>query len=163
MTTKLEMVAKTTLRKNIPDVKPGDVVRVHQKIKEGEKERIQVFEGVVLAKKHGTGINATITVRKVTLGVGVERIFPLHSPLVDKIEIIKRSKVRRAKLYYLREAKGRKARLKAKAFNIEVPEEKPEQEIEMKEESKESQEEIATKDEAVKEESPTKTIPTEEK
>ena len=126
MTTKLELVAKATIKKDIPDVKPGDVVRVHQRIKEGEKERIQVFEGVVLAKKHGTGINATITVRKVTLGVGVERIFPLHSPLVGKIEIVKRSKVRRAKLYYLREAKGRKARLKAKAFNLEVPEAAPE-------------------------------------
>lgn len=122
MTTKLETVANMTLRQNVPDVRPGDVVRIHQKIKDGEKERIQVFEGMVLARKHGRGINATITVRKVTKGVGVERIFPLHSPLIEKIEIMRRSKVRRAKLYYLREAKGRKARLKAKEFNPETPE-----------------------------------------
>ena len=122
METKLETVAKTTVKQNVPTIHPGDVIRVHQKIKEAGKERIQVFEGVVLAKKHGRGINATITVRKVTQGVGVERIFPLHSPLIDKIEVVRRSKVRRAKLYYLREAKGRKARLKAKAFNLEVPE-----------------------------------------
>ena len=126
METKLETIAKATLKQNVPDIQPGDVIRVHQKLKEGDKERIQVFEGVVLAKKHGVGINATITVRKVTQGVGVERIFPIHSPLIEKIEIVRRSKVRRAKLYYLREAKGRKARLKAKAFNLEVPEAAPE-------------------------------------
>ena len=124
--TKLETVAKTTVKQNVPTIHPGDVIRVHQKIKEAGKERIQVFEGVVLAKKHGRGINATITVRKVTQGVGVERIFPLHSPLIDKIEVVRRSKVRRAKLYYLREAKGKKARLKAKAFNLEVAEAAPE-------------------------------------
>lgn len=104
--------------KDIPDVKPGDTVMVHQKItdvRDGKtKERIQVFEGVVLARKHGKGVSATITVRKVIDGVGVERIFPLQSPFIEKIEIVRSSKVRRAKLYYLREAKGRKARLKTK-------------------------------------------------
>ncbi|MFA5755214.1 MAG: 50S ribosomal protein L19 [Candidatus Paceibacterota bacterium] len=104
--------------KEIPDVKPGDTVKVHQKITDVRdnkvKERIQVFEGVVLARKHGKGVSATITVRKVIDGVGVERVFPLHSPFIEKIEIIRSSKVRRAKLYYLREAKGRKARLKTK-------------------------------------------------
>lgn len=104
--------------KEVPDIKPGDTVMVHQKItdiKDGKtKERIQVFEGIVLARKHGKGVSATITVRKVIDGVGVERIFPLHSPFIEKIEIVRSSKVRRAKLYYLREAKGRKARLKTK-------------------------------------------------
>ncbi|KUK49944.1 MAG: 50S ribosomal protein L19 [Parcubacteria bacterium 33_209] len=104
--------------KEVPDVQPGDTVKVHQKItdvRDGKKkERIQVFEGVVLARKHGKGISSTITVRKVIDGVGVERIFPLHSPFIEKIEIVRSSKVRRAKLYYLREAKGRKARLKTK-------------------------------------------------
>ncbi|MBI4138396.1 MAG: 50S ribosomal protein L19 [Candidatus Wildermuthbacteria bacterium] len=117
----LEAVRTSTIRKDIPETRPGDVVRVHQKIKEGDKERIQVFEGVVLARKHGKGVEATITVRKISQGIGVERIFPLHSPMIEKFEIMRRSKVRRAKLYYLREAKGKNARLKAKEFNIETP------------------------------------------
>jgi|SRR3989344_136873 len=125
MTTKLETLANMTAKQDVSDVRSGDVVRVYQKIKEGEKERIQVFEGVVLAKKHGKGVTATITVRKITQGVGVERIFPLHSPSIEKIEVIRRSKTRRAKLYFLRYAKGRKARLKAKEFNLEVPETEP--------------------------------------
>lgn len=105
-------------RKDMPEIKTGDTVRVHQKVKEGEKERIQVFEGLVLARKHGKGLNATITVRKVASGVGVERIFPLHTPTIDKIEVVKRSKIRRSKLYYLREARGKRAKLKKmKDFN----------------------------------------------
>jgi len=109
MTTKPESSKKET-----PDIRPGDTVRVHQKIKEGEKERIQAFEGIVLARKHGKGILSTITVRKTVSGVGVERIFPIHSPVINKIEILKKAKVRRAKLYYLRTAKGKKTRLKRK-------------------------------------------------
>lgn len=105
------------------DLRPGDTVRVHQKIKEEKKDRIQVFEGVVIAIKHGHGVNATFTVRKISDGVGVERIFPLHAPFIEKIEIIKRVKVRRAKLYYLRDLRGKKARLKQKKFESIIAEE----------------------------------------
>ena len=114
MTTKIETFNQSQLKKELPDIRSGDTVRVHQKIKEGDKERIQVFEGLVLARKHGKGISATITVRRVISGIGVERIFPIHSPTIEKIEILKRARVRRAKLYYLRIAKGKKARLKRK-------------------------------------------------
>ena len=93
---------------------PGDQIKVHVKIKEGQKERIQIFEGILLARNN-TGIRETITVRKVSFGQGVERIFPLHSPIVDKIEVVKRNRVRRAKLYYLRKLKGKAARLKERA------------------------------------------------
>lgn len=113
MATKTKQFNKSQL-KQLPDICPGDTVRVHQKIKEGSKERIQIFEGLVIARKHGKGISSTITVRKVVEGIGVERIFPVHSPLISKIEIVSSGKTRRAKLYYLRTAKGTKARLKRK-------------------------------------------------
>ena len=100
------------LKKELPDIKPGDTVKVYQKIKEKDKERLQAFEGVVLARKHGRGISATITVRRIVSGVGVEKIFPIHSPIIEKIEILKRSKVRRAKLYYLRGLSRKAARIK---------------------------------------------------
>ena len=106
--------------KNVPDIRTGDTIKVHQKIKEGDKERIQIFEGVVIAKKHGKGISSMLTVRKVIDGIGVERIFPLHSPSVEKMEIVKKGKVRRSKLYYLRTAKGRKAKLKRKDFAVAI-------------------------------------------
>ncbi len=96
--------------KKVTDFHVGDTVRIHAKIKEGDKERIQVFEGVVLRRK-GHGIESSFTVRKVSYGVGVERVFPLHSPMIDKIEIASRGKVRRAKLYYLRNLSGKKARI----------------------------------------------------
>ena len=113
MVKKIEKFAQSFL-KNVPDIKPGDTVKVHQKIKDKDKERIQVFEGLVLAKKHGKEIGSTITVRSIISGLGVERIFPLNSPNIEKFEITNKGKIRRAKLYYLRTAKGKKARLKRK-------------------------------------------------
>jgi large subunit ribosomal protein L19 len=96
-----------------PAMRPGDTVRVHVKVREGEKERIQIFEGMIIGQHRG-GANASFTVRKVSFGQGVERIFPLHSPTVDKIEVIRSAKVRRAKLYFLRELRGKAARMKEK-------------------------------------------------
>lgn len=107
-------------KKDVPEIQPGCTVRVFQKVKEGDKERIQIFEGLVLACKHGRGVNATITVRKVASGVGVERVFPIHAPTIEKIEVTKKSKVRRAKLYYLRSARGKRAKLK-KVENVTAP------------------------------------------
>tara|TARA_Y100000310_G_C20448296_1_gene699485 strand:- start:12 stop:530 length:519 start_codon:yes stop_codon:yes gene_type:complete len=161
MPTAMETFNKSNLKSRIPDVQPGDTIRVHQKIKEGDKERIQVFEGVVLARKHGTGINATITVRKVSQGVAVERVFPIHAPMIEKIEIAKRSKVRRAKLYYLRTAKGRKARLRARAFNLELPEEEPQSvpEESPTEEVKEESTEAPVEEEVKEEETPVEESP----
>ena len=123
MPTHLETFQKSQL-KDMPDIRPGDTVKVHQKIKEGEKERIQIFEGLVIARKHGQGINSTITVRKVVESIGVERIFPVHSPSLAKIEVVKSGKVRRSKLYYLRTAKGTKARLKKKDLAVAIAPEK---------------------------------------
>jgi large subunit ribosomal protein L19 len=103
-------IQKKYVKKDLPELRAGDTVRVHTKIKEGDKERIQVFEGVVIAfRKGGTG--STFTVRKVSYGVGVERIFPLHSPRIDKIEVMGHGEVRRARLFYLRELQGKAARL----------------------------------------------------
>lgn len=123
MTTK---IIESQLKK-IPDIHPGDTIKVHQKIKEGTKERIQIFEGIVIAKKHGVGISATITVRKVVEGVGVERIFPLHSPNIAKFEVLRSGKVRRSKLYYLRTTKGKKARLRLKEFSAAIAKDLPAQ------------------------------------
>lgn len=114
MTTKSEQFNKSQLNKNVPDIRPGDTVKVHQRIKEGDKERLQIFEGIVIARKHGKGVSTTITVRKIVEGIGVERIFPLHSPFINKIEVVRSGKVRRSKLYYLRQAKGKKAKLRKK-------------------------------------------------
>lgn len=106
----VDQLAQRQLRTDLPDLRPGDTVRVHTKVKEGDKERIQIYEGVIIAMR-GSDMNATLTVRKVSFGVGVERIFPMHSPNVEKFEIKQRGKVRRAKLYYLRELSGRSARI----------------------------------------------------
>ena len=111
----IEALEKEQMRVDIPQFKPGDTVKVHVKIKEGEKERIQVFQGVVIRKRKGN-TGATFTVRKVSYGIGVERIFPLHSPIIDKIEVITRGRVRRARLYYLRKLRGKAARIKEKRF-----------------------------------------------
>ncbi len=107
----LEQIEKEQVRTDLPDFRPGDTIKVHVKIKEGDKERIQVFEGVVIRKKKGAS-RSSFTVRKVSYGVGVERIFPTNSPAIDHIEIVQRGKVRRAKLYYLRHLKGKAARIK---------------------------------------------------
>lgn len=109
----LENIEKEQMRVDIADFKTGDTIRVHARIKEGEKERIQIFQGFVLRKRKGkTG--ATFTVRKISYGIGVERIFPLHSPNIDKIEIVSRGKVRRGRLYYMRKLRGKAARIKEK-------------------------------------------------
>ena len=107
----MELVEREQLRTDLPDFRVGDTVKVHVKIVEGEKERIQLFEGVVIRKKRG-GIRSTFTVRKISYGVGVERIFPTHSPRIDRIDILSRGKVRRGKLFYLRGLKGKAARIR---------------------------------------------------
>ena len=108
---RLDSIEQTQLKENIPAFQSGDTVKVHVRIKEGNKERLQIFEGVVIARKHG-GSRETVTVRKVSFGVGVERIFPLHATIVDHIDVTRRGKVRRAKLYYLRDLRGKAARIK---------------------------------------------------
>ncbi len=106
----VERIEQAYLKKGTTSFRPGDTVRVFAKIKEGEKERLQAFEGVVL-RQRGAGTRATVTIRKVSYGVGVERIFPIHSPVIDHIEVVQKGKVRRARLYYLRKLAGKKARV----------------------------------------------------
>lgn len=107
----LEKISNSSLKENVPELNIGDTVKVHVRIQEGDKSRIQVFEGTIIAKKHG-GISETFTVRRVAHGCGLERVFPVHSPAVDKVEIVRRGVVRRAKLYYLRDRVGKAARVK---------------------------------------------------
>ena len=109
---KIDKFNKKHTKDDLPEIRPGYTIRVHQKIKEGDKQRIQIFEGLVIARKHGKGINSTITVRKISQGVGVERIFPVHAPFIEKIEVVRKHKVRRAKLYYIRDKSAKEARLK---------------------------------------------------
>ena len=109
----LDSVDAASLRSDIPDFRPGDTVKVHVKVVEGTRSRIQVFQGVVI-RRHGGGLQETFTVRKVSFGIGVERTFPVHSPIIDKIEVVTRGDVRRAKLYYLRELRGKKAKISEK-------------------------------------------------
>jgi len=114
------VLEKSWLRSDLPEIRPGDTVRVYQKIKEGDKERVTPFEGLVIAKKHGRGISATFIVRKVVDGIGVERTFPAHSPTITKIDVLRRSKVRRAKLYYIRDKAAREVRRKMKLMTGEI-------------------------------------------
>lgn len=107
----MEVLAREQMRVDIPEFRAGDTVKVHVRIKEGDKERIQVFEGVVL-RRRGAGLGASFTVRKVSYGVGVERIFPLHSPVIDKVERVTLGKVRQGRIYYLRGLRGKAARIK---------------------------------------------------
>lgn len=109
----VQQIAKEQLRSDIPEFRVGDTLRIHVKVIEGQRERIQVFEGVVI-KRRGSNISETFTVRKVSYGVGVERTFPVNSPKIDKIEVMRRGRVRRAKLYYLRNLRGKAARIREK-------------------------------------------------
>ncbi len=109
----IKVLAEQQMKPEPPVANVGDTVRVHVRIKEGARERIQVFEGIVIAKKHG-GVEETFTVRRISYGVGVEKVFPIHSPIIEKIETVRRGKVRRAKLYYLRGRVGKKAKVKEK-------------------------------------------------
>jgi large subunit ribosomal protein L19 len=109
----LDSIDAASLRSDVPAFRPGDTVKVHVRVVEGNRERIQVFQGVVIARQGG-GVRETFTVRKVSFGVGVERTFPVHSPIVDHIEVVTRGDVRRAKLYYLRDLRGKKAKIKEK-------------------------------------------------
>ena len=109
----LDNIVKNQIRTDLPKLVIGDTVKVHVKVKEGSRERIQVFEGTIIAKKHG-GISETFTVRRISYGVGVEKVFPVNSPTIDKIEIVRKGKVRRAKLYYLRDRVGKAAKVKEK-------------------------------------------------
>lgn len=105
------MISESSMKQEVPEIAIGDTVKVHVRIKEGDKSRIQIFEGTVIAMKHG-GISRTFTVRRVAHGCGIERVFPLHSPSVDKVELVRHGKVRRAKLYYLRDRVGKAAKVK---------------------------------------------------
>lgn len=116
---RLERIQRSLTKKTVPSFEIGDTVRVHVKVLEGEKERIQVFEGVVIARK-GRQNSETFTVRKISYGVGVERIFPVHSPVVSRIDVVRQGKVRRAKLYYLREKKGKMARVAERDYSPET-------------------------------------------
>ncbi|MFP5332200.1 MAG: 50S ribosomal protein L19 [Acidimicrobiia bacterium] len=109
----LDMLEGAYLRDDVPDFRAGDTVKVHVRVVEGGRERVQVFEGVVIAR-NGTGLKASVTVRKISFGVGVERVFPIHAPIIQKIEVVRKGDVRRSKLYYLRDRAGKSARIKEK-------------------------------------------------
>ena len=112
----IQQLERENMRLDLPQFAAGDTVKVHVKIKEGEKERIQIFQGVVISKR-GSGTKATFTVRKVSYGIGVERIFPLHSPIIDKVEVVTFGRVRRSKIFYLRKLRGKAARIRERRIN----------------------------------------------
>jgi len=111
----IDSITKSQIRTDLPELVIGDTVKVHVKVKEGTRERIQVYEGTIISKKHG-GISETVTVRRISFGVGVERVFPVNSPNIAKIEVVRKGKVRRAKLYYLRDRVGKAAKVKEKIW-----------------------------------------------
>ena len=113
----LDAIDAASLKDGLPDFRPGDTLKVHVKVVEGNKTRVQVFQGVVIARS-GSGVGETYTVRKVSYGVGVERTFPVHTPIVEKIEVVTRGDVRRAKLYYLRDLRGKKAKIRERRENV---------------------------------------------
>jgi len=113
---RLDYIEREQMRLDIPQFRTGDTVKVHVKIREGEKERIQVFQGIVIAKRNG-GMRSSFTVRKISSGIGVEKVFPLHCPSIDKIEVVQRGRVRRSRLYYLRNLRGKAARVKVRRYN----------------------------------------------
>ncbi|MDZ4244758.1 MAG: 50S ribosomal protein L19 [Candidatus Gracilibacteria bacterium] len=160
-------ISLSSLKSNVPDLRPGHTVRVSQKIKEGDKERLQIFEGLIIKVSSGHGVNKTFTVRKIVSGVGVEKIFPLHSTTISKIEVVKKAKVRRAKLYYMRDLTGKSARLKetyygendemamdSSAHEEDILEEEPviEEEVVAEEKAEEAPAEAEEKEEVVEEE-----------
>jgi large subunit ribosomal protein L19 len=115
----LDAVDAASLKADLPDFRPGDTLKVHVKVVEGNKTRVQVFQGVVIARS-GAGVSETFTVRKVSYGVGVERTFPLHTPIIERIEVVTRGDVRRAKLYYLRDLRGKKAKIRERRENVKT-------------------------------------------
>jgi len=139
-------IERRQLKGKVTSFRPGDTVCVTSKVKEGEKERLQAFEGVVIARK-GSNISETFTVRKVSYGEGIERVFPLYSPSIERIEVLRSGKVRRAKLYYLRTAKGKKAKLKRKDFADVIADEEPAEETPSEEVLKEAPAELETSEE----------------
>ncbi len=113
----LDILDAASMRSDVPDFRPGDTLKVHVRVVEGNRERVQIFQGVVI-RRQGGGVRETFTVRKVSFGVGVERTFPVHTPIVSKIEVVTRGDVRRAKLYYLRDLRGKKAKIKEKRYTV---------------------------------------------
>ena len=169
MINKIQIITDQYTKKNVPSLRAGDTIRVHERIKDKGGERIQVFEGVVIAQKHGKGLSSTFTVRKISVhNIGVEKIFPLHSPKIQKIEVVKHDKVRRSKLYYIRDLKGKKKRKKASKMlglvyeeAVEEPETMPEEEA-SSDEAEKAEDTKETTPEAKTEQTPEETTETKE-